>query len=229
MQQISVIENVLKLNDELAAMNRQTLREAGVFCVNLIGGPGCGKTALLETTLKQLAGLHSVGVLVGDLATTRDATRLAAHATQVVQINTGKACHLEAHQVRQAMGRLNLDALDILVIENVGNLICPVGFDLGQDVKVGMCSVAEGDDKPAKHPPIIAAVDALLLNKMDLIQHVPFSLERFYEDVARLNPALEVLEVSAHTQMIDPWIDWLLANGLRHVQSATDRARPVCR
>ena len=211
MQQISVIENVLKLNDQVAAMNRQSLREAGVFCVNLIGGPGCGKTSLLQVTLAQFRPTHRVAVLVGDLATTRDAERLAAGAVQVVQINTGKACHLEAHQVRQAMAQLDLPTLDLLIIENVGNLICPVGFDLGQDVKVGMCSVAEGDDKPAKHPPLIAATDALVLNKTDLMPHVPFNLHAFRDDVHQLNAGLPILEVSAYERRIKPWTDWLLA------------------
>lgn len=207
--QISVIENVLKLNDEMAAMNRQSLKEAGVFTVNLIGGPGCGKTTLLESTLRRLAGGCRAGVLVGDLATTRDAERLGQHAQNVVQINTGRSCHLEAHQVRQALERVNLEELDLLVIENVGNLICPVGFDLGQDVKVGMCAVTEGDDKPAKHPPIIAAVDLMLLNKTDLMDHVPFDRERFYADINLLNPQLEVMEVAAYKDDIDPWVDWL--------------------
>ncbi|MEI8197311.1 MAG: hydrogenase nickel incorporation protein HypB, partial [Phycisphaerae bacterium] len=148
---VEVIENVLKLNDEIAALNRQALQAHGIRALDLIGAPGCGKTALLEYTLRALKGQLRIAVIVGDLATQRDADRLAPWTDQVVQVNTGQGCHLDANQVRQALQRLDLAAVDLLVIENVGNLICPVGFDLGQDVKVGMFSIAEGDDKPAKH------------------------------------------------------------------------------
>src|SRR5512134_720203 len=131
---VSVVENVLKANDEVAAMNRRALHSAGVFSIDLMGAPGCGKTALVETTLRRLEGRLRTAVIVGDLTTQRDADRMARYCPQVVQINTGKGCHLEAHHVRQALDRLDLRGVDLLVIENVGNLICPVGFDLGQDL-----------------------------------------------------------------------------------------------
>ena len=207
--QVPIVENVLKLNDEVAAINRQAISSARVFCIDLIGAPGCGKTALLEATLKMLTDSLSVGILVGDLTTARDAERMARFCKQVVQINTGKGCHLDANQVRQALMQIDLPSLDLLVIENVGNLICPVGFDLGQDMKVGMFSVAEGDDKPAKHPYLVREASLLLLNKIDLKPYVPFDLERFYEDVRRLNPGVPVLEVSATDDAIDPWVRWL--------------------
>ena len=207
--QVPIVENVLKLNDEVAAINRQAISEAGVFCIDLIGAPGCGKTALLEATLKMVADSLSVGILVGDLTTTRDAERMARFCKQVVQINTGKGCHLDANQVRQALMQVDLSSLDLLVIENVGNLICPVGFDLGQDMKVGMFSIAEGDDKPAKHPYLVREASLLVLNKIDLKPYVPFDLKRFYEDVRRLNPGVPVLEVSATDDAIDPWVRWL--------------------
>jgi hydrogenase nickel incorporation protein HypB len=219
--QVPIVENVLKLNDEVASINRQLLRDAGVYTVDLIGAPGCGKTALLEATIQQLAGKLSIGVAVGDLTTARDAQRMARWCDQVVQINTGKGCHLDANQVRQALTRLNLAQIDVLVIENVGNLICPVGFDLGQDVKVGMFSISEGDDKPAKHPYLVQEASVLLLNKIDLQPYVPFDLKRFREDVKRLNPHVAVLELSAHQGVIDPWIDWLVGAVTNRVATAT--------
>ncbi len=207
--QVPIVENVLKLNDEVAAINREAISAAGVFCIDLIGAPGCGKTALLEATLKRLGERLKIGILVGDLTTARDAERMARFCDHVVQINTGKGCHLDANQVRQGLAQVDLPSLDLLVIENVGNLICPVGFDLGQDMKVGMFSLAEGDDKPAKHPYLVHEASLLVLNKIDLKPYVAFDLDRFHEDVRRLNPGVPVLEVSATAGTIDPWIGWL--------------------
>jgi len=206
---VPVIENVLKLNDEVAALNRQALHEAGVFTIDLIGAPGCGKTALLEATLARLRDRINIGVMVGDLTTTRDADRMAQWCDQVIQINTGTGCHLDANQVRQAMAQLDLAKLDLLVIENVGNLICPVGFDLGQDAKVGMFSVSEGDDKAAKHPFIVHEAAVLLLNKTDLLPYVPFDQGKFRADVARLNPQAPLIEVSVLRDQLNGWLDWL--------------------
>jgi hydrogenase nickel incorporation protein HypB len=210
MKQVNVVENVLKLNDEMAALNRQTFTDAGVFAVDLIGAPGCGKTTLLQETFRRLGEELKVGVMVGDLTTQRDADRLAEGCDQVVQINTGRGCHLDANHVRQAFAHLSLADLDVLFIENVGNLICPVGFDLGQDLKVGMFSIAEGDDKAAKHPYLVYEAAVVLLNKMDLVGHVPFNLDRFREDIRQLNPKVELLECSAYKgDGIDGWCDWL--------------------
>lgn len=207
---IEVIENVLKLNDEIAALNRRALQDHAICTLNLIGAPGCGKTALLESTLRALKTELRIAVIVGDLATQRDADRLAPWTQQVVQINTGHGCHLDANQVRQALQRLDLAAIDLLIIENVGNLICPVGFDLGQDLKVGMFSLAEGDDKPAKHPYLVQEAALLLLNKIDLRPYVPFDQPRFEQDIRRLNPAVPLLELSAlQGTGMEPWLDWL--------------------
>src|SRR5512133_318737 len=147
-REVTIVENVLRVNDELAAMIRRDLSTRRIFTVNLIGAPGCGKTALLERTLKELSGELRLAVMVGDLATARDAQRMAAFCDQVVQINTGKGCHLEANHVHQALSRIELTRVDILFIENVGNLICPVGFDLGQEVKRGTFSATEADHQP---------------------------------------------------------------------------------
>lgn len=208
--EVNVVENVLKLNDEIAAMNRRRFQEAGVTVVNLIGSPGCGKTELLVQTFSQFHGRF--GVIAGDLATTRDADRLirAAHsANAVVQVNTGRGCHLDANQVRHAIDEIDLASLDVLVIENVGNLICPVGFDLGQDSVVGMFSLADGDDKPAKHPHLVHAADLLILNKVDLAPHVTFDKQLFYRDVGRLNDSAVVVETSASMGKIEPWLRWI--------------------
>lgn len=208
--EVAIVENVLRVNDELAGMIRQKLHGAGVFTVNLIGAPGCGKTALLERTLRELAGEVKLAVMVGDLATARDANRMAPWCDQVVQINTGKGCHLEANHVHQALARIDLSRVQLLFIENVGNLICPVGFDLGQDVKVGMFSVTEGDDKPAKHPYIVAESSAMILNKTDLLPYVPFKMEIFHEDVRRLNARVPLFELSVlKGDGFGLWLDWL--------------------
>lgn len=221
---VQVVENVLKLNDEMAELNRQRLRSAGVFAIDLLGAPGCGKTALIEATLQRLPSGLRVGVIVGDLTTQRDADRMARFTEQVVQINTGKGCHLEAHHVMQAMSRLDLEHLNLLFIENVGNLICPVGFDLGQDVKVGMFCTTGGDDKAAKHPYIVCESSLLLLNKTDLLPHVPFNVAQFRDDVHRLNPDVELMELSAVTgEGLDAWIGWL---GQQRPKSTAGRPFP---
>jgi len=220
MSEIRIVQNVLKHNDEIAAMNRQRLRDAGVFCIDLIGSPGCGKTSLLEATLHRLHGRINVGIIAGDLATDRDAQRIQACGARVVQINTGKGCHLDANQVRHALVQIDLDGLDLLIIENVGNLICPVGFDLGQDVKVGMFSVCEGDDKAAKHPHLVRVADLLLLNKTDLVKYVRFHQVTFREDVERLSPGVQIIELSVTEPRIDRWLDWLLSK----TRAANDQA-----
>jgi hydrogenase nickel incorporation protein HypB len=210
---VAVVENVLKLNDQIATLNRQVLQEAGIYTIDLIGAPGCGKTALMEATLPKLAA-HDIrgAVIVGDLATQRDADRMARFCDQVVQVNTGKRCHLEAHHVRQAIANLDVSKIDILFIENVGNLICPVGFDLGQNVKIGMFAVSGGDDKAAKHPYIVCESNLLLLGKSDLFPHVPFDRELFRADIRQLNPKVELIELSAKTgEGMDRWLTWLTA------------------
>jgi len=208
---VEVVENVLKLNDDVARRNRAVLHEAGVFTIDLLGGPGCGKTTLVERTLAALRAELRIAVIVGDLATARDAQRIARHCPHVVQVNTGKGCHLEAHQVRQAMERIDLHQTDLLIIENVGNLVCPVGFDLGQDVKVGMFSTTEGADKPAKYPYMVHESDVVLLNKTDLLPYVPFDVNQFDTDVRRLRPDATVLRCSAYLNKLDSWLDWLRA------------------
>jgi len=210
--QVQVVENVLKLNDEVAGINRHRLHAAGVFSLDILGAPGCGKTLLVEKTLQRLAGKYRLGVIVGDLATQRDADRIAVFSDNVVQVNTGKGCHLEAHHITQALERIDATKLDILIIENVGNLICPVGFDLGQDVKVGIFCTTGGDDKAAKHPYIVKESNVLILNKIDLLPHVPFRRDIFEQDIRRLNADVPLLPLSAHTgEGMEAWISWIEA------------------
>jgi len=207
---LPMVERVLEANDEIAAVTRDELARRGIFAIDLIGAPGSGKTALLEATLQLLKGRRRPAVLVGDLATRRDGDRLARWCDRVVQISTGEGCHLEATQVRDALRQVDLEGVDLLFIENVGNLICPVGFDLGQTAKVGMFSLTEGDDKAAKHPYLVTAADLLLLNKIDLAPHLSFDRVGFEADVRLLNPRVPMLEVSATSgQGLDGWIAWI--------------------
>jgi hydrogenase nickel incorporation protein HypB len=207
---VPLAERVLEANDEVAAGNRAELERRGIFSIDLIGAPGSGKTALLEATLRALQGRRRPAVLVGDLATRRDGDRLARWCDKVIQISTGQGCHLEANQVRDALAQIELDTVDLLFIENVGNLICPVGFDLGQASKVGIFSLTEGDDKAAKHPYLVEAADLILLNKIDLLPYLSFDRPTFQADVRLLNPRVPILDVSATTgEGLDAWIAWL--------------------
>jgi hydrogenase nickel incorporation protein HypB len=220
---VPIVERVLEANDDIAAVTRAELARRGIFSIDLIGAPGSGKTALLEATLQKLAGRGSDGadavvrrprrrpaVLVGDLATRRDGDRLARWCERVVQISTGEGCHLEASQVRDALAGVELEGVDLLFIENVGNLICPVGFDLGQNVKVGLFSLTEGDDKAAKHPYLVTAADLILLNKIDLAPYLTFDRTGFEADVRLLNPTVPILEVSATPGAgMDAWLEWI--------------------
>jgi hydrogenase nickel incorporation protein HypB len=217
---IPIVERVLEANDQLAATVRADLERRGIFAVDIIGAPGCGKTALLEATLRALKGRRRPAVLVGDLATRRDGDRLARWCDQVIQISTGQGCHLEAGQIRDALRQVDLDRVDLLLIENVGNLICPVGFDLGQAAKVGVFAITEGEDKAAKHPYLVQAADVLLLNKIDLLPYVPFDRPVFEADVRLLNPTVPILEVSATTGLgLDAWLDWLDRSDADRLQS----------
>jgi len=211
---VPIVERVLEANDDIAAVTRAELARRGIFSIDLIGAPGSGKTALLEATLQQLAERSAPrrrpAVLVGDLATRRDGDRLARWCERVVQISTGEGCHLEAGQVRDALAGVELEGVDLLFIENVGNLICPVGFDLGQNVKVGLFSLTEGDDKAAKHPYLVTAADLILLNKVDLAPYLKFDRAGFEADVRLLNPTVPILEVSATTGAgMDAWFEWI--------------------
>jgi hydrogenase nickel incorporation protein HypB len=207
---VEVVTQILSANDQIAQENRELLESRGILAVNLMASPGAGKTSLILQTAKALAGRVRVGVIEGDIASHVDADKVAAEGIPVVQINTGGTCHLDAPMVRQALKSLPLDKIDILFVENVGNLICPVEFRLGEGLRVMIASVAEGDDKPYKYPGIFTAVDAVVINKMDLAPYVEFDLAALREAIRGLNRRAEIFEVSCRTgEGLAPWADWL--------------------
>ena len=207
---ISLEQDLLAKNDRYAAVNRGRFAAAGVLTLNLVSSPGSGKTTLLVETLLALAGRLPVAVIEGDQQTRLDADRIAATGAPVVQLNTGKGCHLDAHQVGHALATLAMPARGILFIENVGNLVCPASFDLGEAHKVVVLSVTEGDDKPLKYPDMFRAADLCLITKSDLLPYVPFSADRAAENARAVHPGLECLILSSTTHDgFDAWLAWL--------------------
>lgn len=207
---ITVERKVLRKNDEVAAENRATFENMGLFVVNLLSSPGAGKTTLLEATIRAAEGRMRIGVVEGDVQTDFDAQRIVATGAPAVQIVTNGACHLEAKLVQDAMSQLDLEGLDVLVIENVGNLVCPASFDLGEAKKVVIASTTEGTDKPAKYPKMFRVAHTCVINKMDLTPHLDFDLDRFKAYAREINPELEFIETSAHTgDGVGIWLDWL--------------------
>jgi hydrogenase nickel incorporation protein HypB len=209
-----VQENVLDANDTLARANRDLFDRAGTYTINMMSSPGAGKTALLERTLERLRGKLRLGVLEGDVQTTLDADRLARFHIPLVQVNTdpgfGGECHLDANMVRSGLGELPLHDIDVLIIENVGNLVCPAEFRVGEDVRVMVYSVTEGEEKPLKYPLMFRSADLVLVNKVDLLEHLDFDLEQFLGNLDAVNPGVRTVLTSARTgQGVDEWCDWL--------------------
>ena len=210
--EIPVVRHVLDVNDQAAAINLARLEAAGVTAINIMASPGAGKTTLILATAAALRGRLRVGVIEGDLATRIDADRVAAAGLPVVQINTDGGCHLDAAMVRGALDQLPLAEIDLLLIENVGNLVCPANFALGVRANVVVASVPEGDDKPFKYPGIYARADVVILNKADLIEMLEFDLDNFMRGVALVNSTATIWPVSARTGAgIAPWSEWLEA------------------
>ena len=208
--EISIVRRVLEKNDAAADQNRALFNRSGITCVNLLGGAGCGKTALLEALLPRLRAQVRIGVLEGDLATTLDAQRIADLSVPAVQLLTDTGCHLTAAHVQKALKSLDLNEIDLLVIENVGNPICPANFDLGEHIRLAALSVSEGDDKPVKYPLLFRQADLVTLTKCDLLPYVRFDLARVHRDLGALNPAAAIIETSATTgRGIDILADWL--------------------
>ncbi len=207
---VQIEQDILTKNNAYAAQNRGRLAERGIFALNLVSSPGSGKTTLLCKTIEMLKGRSSVAVIEGDQQTSQDAERIRATGAPAIQINTGKGCHLDAHMVGHAMEKLALPEDSLLMIENVGNLVCPAAFDLGEAHKVVILSVTEGEDKPIKYPDMFGAATLMLLNKCDLLPYLSFSVPRAVEFARRVNPDIAVIEVSATTGAgMEAWLAWL--------------------
>jgi hydrogenase nickel incorporation protein HypB len=196
-RRLEVVERILGANEQIAEENRLRLEAARVFAVNIMASPGAGKTSLIERTVQHLAPRCRLGVVDGDIATSIDAERAAAAGATAVQINTGGACHLDAAMLRGALDELDLSAIDLLIVENVGNLVCPAEVSLGEDARVVLLSVTEGDEKPLKYPLVFRTADLLVITKTDLLPHVKFDLEKVRRAARAANPAVEIFEVSA--------------------------------
>jgi len=223
--EIKVVRKVLDANDTMAALNRKMFSEKRVFVLNLMSSPGSGKTTTLEKTLNRILPDVKCAVIVGDICTSNDADRLAKTGAPVVQINTdefGGDCHLAAHVIGKAAEDLDLDAVDCLIVENVGNLVCPAEFDIGEDARAVILSVTEGEDKPVKYPLMFRVCDVALLNKIDLLPYLDYDREAAINYIRKIHPQMPIFELSAKTEEgFDPWLDWL-KDQVRH-KLLTDR------
>jgi hydrogenase nickel incorporation protein HypB len=208
--EIKVLKDILGANEQIAGENRELLEKNKVFCVNIMASPGAGKTSLVLQTIRVLKGNVRIGVIEGDISSSIDAETVAEEGVPVVQINTGGECHLEAVQIQNALNNLPLKDIDLLLIENVGNLVCPAEFNLGEHLKILIASVPEGDDKPFKYPLMFAAVDGLVLNKIDLLPYVKFNADAFAKTVKNINAKAEIFKVSCTTgDGVPEWAKWL--------------------
>ncbi|MEI8055376.1 MAG: hydrogenase nickel incorporation protein HypB [bacterium] len=208
--QIKIMQNVLQANEKKAAEIRTLLQQKKIFMTNLISSPGSGKTTLLEKTLPLLKEKYRIAVIEGDVETDKDAKRLEKYGVPIALINTNGACHLESVSIEKAFSALDMDNLDLIFVENVGNLVCPAEFDIGENAKVAILSTPEGDDKPMKYPLLFREATLVILNKMDLLKHVDFSPTSFYADIKKLKSNLPVIETDCKNNLgIDKWIEWL--------------------
>ena len=209
---VQIEQDILSKNDEYAAANRRWFAEHGILTLNLVSSPGSGKTTLLTRTINDLRGELGLSVIEGDQQTSNDAERIRETGVKALQINTGKGCHLDGHMVGHALESLKPDDGDVLFIENVGNLVCPAAFDLGEAHKVAILSVTEGEDKPIKYPDMFHASDLMLLNKVDLLPHLNFDVEKCIEYARRVNPGIKVLQLSATSgEGMEQWYQWIRA------------------
>ena len=210
-KRVPVVEKIMSANDRIASQNRAKLDNESIYSLNLMASPGGGKTSLIELTIKNLADRLRLAVIDGDVATSIDADRAASAGAVAVQINTGGGCHLDAVMLQSALRQVELDEIDLLIVENVGNLICPASFKLGTHKNVLIASIPEGDDKPYKYPGMYRNVDALIINKIDLLPYVPFDMDYFRCGVEVLNPGLITFPLSCSSQEgLDSWISWVL-------------------
>ncbi len=208
--EIKVLRNVLDRNNDQAEKNRELLKKHNIMMLNFISSPGAGKTTLLERTIPVLVKHKRLAVIEGDAYTSKDAERLQQFGIPIVQINTEGACHLDSSSIASAFEELELTALDIILVENVGNLICPTGFDLGEDHRIAVLSTTEGDDKPSKYPMLFRQAAAVVLNKVDLLPYVNFNTQTFLDDLKNLNPDIPLFETAAvHGAGMDNWLQWI--------------------
>ena len=220
MPKVTIAQNILAANDTSAQEIQQSLAQRGIRTINVMSSPGAGKTTLLEKTLGRLRGQLGIGVIEGDIETSVDAERIEAAGAETVQINTRGACHLEAHMIRDALNQIDLARIKLLFIENIGNLVCPAAWNLGEDIRVVVISTAEGDEKPAKYPQMFALSQVMVVNKLDLLPYVDYDLEKVKRQALAINPALRIFELSCRTGAgLDAWCDWLLA--FAHGESET--------
>ena len=212
-RKIKVVRRVLDVNEKMAEQNRKMFTEKGIFVLNVMSSPGSGKTTTLEKTLVRITPQIKSAVIVGDICTTYDADRLAVSGVPVVQINTdefGGDCHLAAHVIEKAVGGLDLDDIDLLIVENVGNLVCPAEFDIGEDARVVVLSVTEGEDKPAKYPLMFRECEVALLNKIDLLPYLDYDKDKALDYIHQVHPDMPIFEISATTEEgFEPWLEWL--------------------
>jgi hydrogenase nickel incorporation protein HypB len=212
-KEIKILRKVLDVNDEIARQNRKIFAEKGVFVINVMSSPGSGKTTILEKTLAHISPSARCAVIVGDICTSNDADRLSGFGAPVVQVNTdafGGDCHLAAHVIKTAVDNFDLDQIDLLIIENLGNLVCPAEFDMGEHLKIVVLSVTEGEDKPLKYPLMFRVCHAALLNKIDLLPHLDYDRKAAVQNIRKVNPKIKVFEISSKTEEgFDSWIKWL--------------------
>ncbi|NCO65447.1 MAG: hydrogenase accessory protein HypB [Candidatus Aquicultor secundus] len=208
--EIKVLESIFAANENLADKNAEVFKEKGIFAINLMSSPGAGKTSFILETARRLSGHHKAAVIEGDIASKVDAEKVREHGIETVQINTGGACHLEANMIQKSLEYLDLTGVDLLIIENVGNLVCPADFVLGESARVVILSVPEGDDKPLKYPTIFSSCEVLIINKIDMLALSDFSMERLEDTVRKLNPNVNVIPLSCRTgEGFDAWMGWL--------------------
>jgi hydrogenase nickel incorporation protein HypB len=223
-REIKVVRRVLDVNEKMAEQNRKMFAEKGIFVLNVMSSPGSGKTTTLEKTLARITPQIKSAVIVGDICTTNDADRLAVSGVPVVQINTdefGGDCHLAAHVIEKAVGGLDLDDIELLIVENVGNLVCPAEFDIGEDARAVVLSVTEGEDKPVKYPLMFRECEVALLNKVDLLPYLDYDKDKAIDYIHQVHPGMPIFEISAKTEEgFEPWLEWLVGKVRQKSQSA---------